>query len=119
MAGRSRHSLLGGLARHGAEISAATVTGALAQAGRLLVALEEAITARSRSAWHLHADETSWQVFAPREGGGPARWWLWVFHRSTVPSYPPDASTLPFGLNATLRTLEPCSPRKVVSLGLY
>jgi hypothetical protein len=41
---------------------------------------EEAITARSRaSSWHLHADETSWHVFAPREGGGPARWWLWVF----------------------------------------
>jgi hypothetical protein len=45
----------------------------------LLVPLEEAITARSRDAWHLHADETSWRVFAPAEGDGPARWWLWVF----------------------------------------
>jgi transposase len=45
----------------------------------LLAGLEEAITARSRGSWHLHADETSWQVFAPREGDGPARWWLWVF----------------------------------------
>ncbi|MBV9013399.1 MAG: transposase [Pseudonocardiales bacterium] len=79
VAGRSLHSLLAGLARHGAEISAGTVTGALAQAGQLLVGLEEAITARSRSSWHLHADETSWHVFAPRDGGGPARWWLWVF----------------------------------------
>ena len=78
-AGRSLHSLLAGLARHGAEISAATATGALAQAGQLLVPLEEAIAARSRSSWHLHADETSWHVFAPRDGGGPARWWLWVF----------------------------------------
>jgi transposase len=29
--------------------------------------------------WHLHADETTWRVFAPREGDGPAKWWLWVF----------------------------------------
>ncbi len=68
-----------GTARHGAEISAATVTGALAQAGRRLAALEEAIIARSRASWHLHADETTWHVFTPREGNGPARWWLWVF----------------------------------------
>ena len=33
----------------------------------------------SRASWHLHADETSWHVFAPREGRGPARWWLCVF----------------------------------------
>jgi transposase len=34
---------------------------------------------RSRNSWHLHADETTWRVFAPREGDGPAKWWLWVF----------------------------------------
>ena len=59
--------------------SAATVTGACAQTGTLLVSLEEAIAARPRDSWHLHADETSWRVFCPREGDGPARWWLWVF----------------------------------------
>ena len=49
-------------------------------AGRaLLVPLEEAIAARSRGSWHLHADETTWRVFTPREGDGPAKWWLWVF----------------------------------------
>jgi hypothetical protein len=79
VAGRSLHSLTAGLARHGADISGATLTGALARAGTLLAPLEEAITARSRDSWHLHADETSWHVFAPRAGGGPARWWLWVF----------------------------------------
>lgn len=79
VAGRSQNSLAAGLARHGAEVSAATLTGACAQAGRLLVPLEEAITARSRDSWHLHAGETSWHVFVPRDGGGPARWWLWVF----------------------------------------
>ena len=79
VAGRSQNSLVTGLARHGADVSAATLAGACAQAGALLVPLEAAINARSRASWHLHADETSWHVFAPREGSGPARWWLWVF----------------------------------------
>ena len=78
-AGRSQNSLVTGLARHGAEVSPATLTGALAQAGRLLAALEEAIAARSRDSWHLHADETTWHVLAPRDGNGPAKWWLRVF----------------------------------------
>jgi hypothetical protein len=51
-----------------------------AAAGTLLAPLEEAITARSRDSWHLHAGETSWHVFSPGEGdGGPAKWRLWVF----------------------------------------
>ena len=79
VAGRSLHSLTAGLARHGADISDATLTGVLAQAGTLLAPLEEAVIARSRSSWHLHADETSWHVFTPHDGDGPARWWLWVF----------------------------------------
>jgi transposase len=79
VAGRSQNSLVTGLARHGAEVSPATLTGTCAAAGALLAPLEEAITARSRDSWHLHADETSWHVFAPREGEGPARWWLWAF----------------------------------------
>jgi transposase len=79
VAGRSQNSLVTGLARHGADISPATVTGTCAAAGTLLAPLEEAITARSRDSWHLHADETSWHVFSPDEGGGPAKWWLWVF----------------------------------------
>ena len=82
VAGRSQNSLVTSLARHGADLSPATLTGTCAAAGALLAPLEEAITARSRDAWHLHADETGWRVFAPREGNdpaGPARWWLWVF----------------------------------------
>ena len=79
VAGRSQNSLVTALARHGAEISPATLTGAVAQAGVLLAPLEEAIIARSRASWHLHADETSWHVFVPSGGDGPARWWLWVF----------------------------------------
>jgi transposase len=79
VAGRSQNSLVTGLARHGAGISPATLTGTCAAAGALLVPLEDAITARSRDSWHLHADETSWHVFDPEEGDGPAKWWLWVF----------------------------------------
>jgi hypothetical protein len=73
------NSLVTGLSRRGAEVSPATLAGTCAQAGRLLVPLADAITERSRGSWHLHADETTWRVFAPREGDGPAKWWLWVF----------------------------------------
>jgi len=55
------------------------LAGTCAQAGALLVPLADAITERSRGSWHLHADETTWRVFAPRDGDGPAKWWLWVF----------------------------------------
>ena len=73
------NSLMTGLSRQGAEISAATLAGTCAQAEALLAPLADAITERSRGSWHLHADETTWRVFAPRDGGGPAKWWLWVF----------------------------------------
>jgi transposase len=79
VAGRSMNSLVTGLSRQGAEISPATLAGTCAQAGALLVPLAEAVTERSRGSWHLHADETTWRVFAPRDGSGPAKWWLWVF----------------------------------------
>ena len=79
VAGRSMNSLVTGLSRQGAGISPATLAGTCAQAGALLVPLADAVTERSRGSWHLHADETTWRVFAPREGGGPAKWWLWVF----------------------------------------
>ena len=78
-AGRSMNSLVTGLARLGAEISPATLAGTCAQAGALLVPLAGAITERNGDSWHLHADETTWRVFAPGGGDGPARWWLWVF----------------------------------------
>ena len=79
VAGRSQNSLVAGLARQGADISGSTLVGTCAQTGTLLAPLEEQIVARSRDSWHLHADETSWHVFTPDTGEGPARWWLWVF----------------------------------------
>jgi len=78
-AGRSLNSLVTGLARQGAEVSPATLAGACAQAGGLLTPLEGAIAERNRRSWHLHADETTWRVFAPGGGDGPQKWWLWVF----------------------------------------
>jgi transposase len=78
-AGRSMNSLVTGLSRQGAEISAATLAGTCAQAGALLAPLADAIAVRNRESWHLHADETTWRVFAPQDGNGPAKWWLWVF----------------------------------------
>jgi transposase len=79
VAGRSQNSLITGLARQGAQVSPATLAGTCAQAGALLAPVAEAITARSRGSWHLHADETTWRVFAPNDGTGPAKYWLWVF----------------------------------------
>lgn len=78
-AGRSMNSLVTGLSRQGAEISPATLAGTCAQAGKLLAPLGGAIAERNRDSWHLHADETTWRVFAPRDGNGPVKWWLWVF----------------------------------------
>jgi transposase len=78
-AGRSMNSLVTGLSRHGAGISAATLAGTCGQAAGLLEPLAGAIAGRNRESWHLHADETTWRVFAPRDGSGPAKWWLWVF----------------------------------------
>jgi len=78
-AGRSMNSLVTGLERQGAEISPATLAGTCAQAGRLLAPLSDAIAERNRDSWLLHADETTWRGFAPGDGEGPAKFWLWVF----------------------------------------
>jgi len=79
VSGRSQHSITAGLARDGVQISDATLCGTVKTAGVLLAPLADAITARSRDSWHLHADETTWHVFTPSGGDGPQRWWLWVF----------------------------------------
>jgi transposase len=91
-AGRSQNSLVTGLARHGAEISPATLAGTAAQAAGLLAPLAEAIAARNRESWHFHADETTWRVFCSGEGKGPARWWLWVFIAADTVAFVMDPS---------------------------
>jgi transposase len=91
-AGRSQNSLVTGLARHGAEISPATMAGTCAQAAGLLAPLAEAIAERNRESWHFHADETTWRVFCPGEGKGPAKWWLWVFIAADTVAFVMDPS---------------------------
>jgi transposase len=91
-AGRSQNSLVKGLARQGADVSPATLAGTCAQAGALLAPVAEAVTERSRRSWHLHADETTWRVFAPRDGSGPAKWWLWVFLGADTVCFVMDAT---------------------------
>ena len=92
-AGRSQNSLVTGLARHGAEISPATLTGTVAQAAALLAPLAAAIAERNRESWHFHADETTWRVFCPGEGQkGPVKWWLWVFIAADTVAFVMDPS---------------------------
>jgi transposase len=91
-AGRSQNSLVTGLARHGAEISAPTLAGTAAQAAGLLVPLAGAIAERNRESWHFHADETTWRVFCPGEGKGPAKFWLWVFIGADTVAFVMDPS---------------------------
>jgi hypothetical protein len=91
-AGRSMNSLVAGLARHGAEISPATLAGTCGQAAGLLAPLAGAIADRNRDSWHLHADETTWRVLAPGEGKGPAKWWLWVFTGADTACFVMDPS---------------------------
>jgi transposase len=91
-AGRSQNSLVTGLARHGAEISPATLAGTAAQAAGLLAPLAAAIAERNRESWHFHADETTWRVFCPGEEKGPARWWLWVFAAADTVCFVMDPS---------------------------
>ena len=105
------NSLVTGLARQGADIAPGTLAGACSQAGALLVPLEEAIAARSRGSWHLHADETTWRVFTPREGDGPAKWWLWVFLGPDTVCFVMD----PTRSGAVLARITPASTRTPAS----
>ena len=56
-----------------------TLCGALKQVAPLIAPWAEAIAAHGRTAGHVHADETSWQVFEDIEDKDGHRWWLWVF----------------------------------------
>src|SRR5207245_6198351 len=58
VAGRSMESLMTGLARQGADISPATLAGTCAQAGALLVPLDQGMVGRRRGAGHRPADAT-------------------------------------------------------------
>ena len=59
----SVHRIVQALAADGLEVAAGTLCGALKQVAPLIAPWAEAIAAHGRTAGHVHADETSWQVF--------------------------------------------------------
>ena len=73
------HRIVQALAADGLDVAAGTLCGALKQVAPLIAPWAEAIAAHGRAAGHVHADETSWQVFEDIEDKDGHRWWLWVF----------------------------------------
>jgi transposase len=77
--GRPVHRIVQALAADGLDVAAGTLCGALKQVAPLIAPWAAAIAAHGRIAGHVHADETSWQVFEDIEDKDGHRWWLWVF----------------------------------------
>ena len=85
--GRPSHRLLQDLADHGLNMAPGTLTGGLKTLAPLFVPLEQALVQKLRGASHWHADETRWAVFVQIQGKVGHRWYLWVFHSSSVVHY--------------------------------
>jgi len=77
--GRPAHRIAAALAYDGLEVAEGTLAGVFAALSGLLAPLAAAISARNATSGHLHADETSWRVFAEVAGKDSYRWWCWVF----------------------------------------
>jgi transposase len=77
--GRPVHRIVQALAADGLDVASGTLVGALKQIAPLLAPWAAAIAAHGRQAGHVHADETSWQVFEDVDGKDGHRWWLWAF----------------------------------------
>ncbi len=90
--GRPVHRIVQALAADGLEVAAGTLCGALKQVAPLIAPWAEAIAAHGRAAGHVHADETSWQVFEDIEDKDGHRWWLWVFVTSETTVFVMDTS---------------------------
>ena len=90
--GRPSHRLWQDLADHGLAMSPGTLTGGLQAIAPLFEPLGQALVAKLRSQPHWHADETRWAVFVVIEGKAGHRWYLWVFHSSSVVHYVLDES---------------------------
>jgi transposase len=90
--GRPVHRIVQALAADGLEVAAGTLCGALKQVAPLIAPWAEAIAAHGRTAGHVHADETSWQVFEDIAGKDGHRWWLWVFVTGATTVFVMDTS---------------------------
>ena len=69
--GRPAHRIAAALAADGFSVAPGTLCGALEQVAPLIAPWAAAIAAHGRAAGHVHADETSWQVFEDIEEGRP------------------------------------------------
>ena len=85
--GRPSQRLLQDLADHGLNMSAGTLAGGLQAIAPLFKPLDVALQLKLRSEAYWHADETRWAVFADVQGKVGHRWYLWVFHSSSVVHY--------------------------------
>ena len=85
--GRPSQRLLQDLAAHGLNMSPGTLSGGLQAIAPLFKPLNEALQSKLRSEPHWHADETRWAVFVDVQGKVGHRWYLWVFHSSSVVHY--------------------------------
>jgi transposase/uncharacterized coiled-coil protein SlyX len=90
--GRPVHRIVAALAADGFDVAPGTLCGALKQIAPLIAPWAEAIAAHGRQAGHVHADETSWQVFEDIEDKDGHRWWLWVFVTDATTVFVMDTS---------------------------
>ncbi len=90
--GRPVHRIVQALAADGLDVAAGTLCGALKQVAPLIAPWAGAIAAHGRAAGHVHADETSWQVFEDIEDKDGHRWWLWVFVTDATTVFVMDTS---------------------------
>ena len=90
--GRPVHRIVQALAADGLDVAAGTLCGALKQVAPLIAPWAEAIAAHGRTAGHVHADETSWQVFEDIADKDGHRWWLWVFVTDATTVFVMDTS---------------------------
>ena len=110
--GRPVHRIVQALAADGFGVAPGTLCGALKQIALLIAPWAEAIAAHGRTAGHVHADETSWQVFEDIEDKDGHRWWLWVFvtDQTTVfvmdPSRSADVAAGQLGIDREQSQLE-------------
>ena len=90
--GRPVHRIAAALAADGFDVAPGTLCGALKQIAPLIAPWAAAIAAHGRTAGHVHADETSWQVFEDIDGKDGHRWWLWTFVTSETTVFVMDPS---------------------------
>jgi len=90
--GRPSQRLLQDFHDHGLHMSAGTLAGGLQALAPLFEPLDKAFLAKLRTEPHWHADETRWAVFVEVDGKVGHRWYLWVFHSSSVVHYALDAT---------------------------